>query len=425
MRVALAAIVLAMPAAADTKITFEWFFIPPDHLGFLEGVSADGKAFAGLTGTGDDVEAFLLRDDDLRLLGDLPGGTVFSWAFDLSADASTPVGIGTTDAGYEAMYWREETGMVGLGTLPHSDYSWAEGVSANGTVIVGHSGKAGEHSEPFRWTAEAGMVGLGFIEGYPPVAGAVGVSDDGNVAVGIAYRDSAGRTEAFRWTDETGSVGLGFLPDDDSSAAYGISGDGDVIVGLSGPTGEGRAVRWVDGKDINSLVEDDHWSDSLAIDASFQGDVIVGRGSLTRSAEAFMWTPDDGMVSLQSYLEENGVEFLEWEVLTVANATSADGRTVIGLGVTGPEFDTYDNGWIATVPIPLYGAPGDSNCDEEIDFDDIDCFVAALISEDNWRACVGKVHCRFPNVNDVNRDGSVDLEDIDGFVDCLVRGTCR
>jgi hypothetical protein len=67
---------------------------------------------------------------------------------------------------------------------------------------------------------------------------------------------------------------------------------------------------------------------------------------------------------------------------------------------------------------------GDSNCDGSIDFDDIDCFVAALISEDSWRACGDVSGCGYLCANDINRSGSVDFDDIDGFVECLINDGC-
>jgi hypothetical protein len=65
--------------------------------------------------------------------------------------------------------------------------------------------------------------------------------------------------------------------------------------------------------------------------------------------------------------------------------------------------------------------PGDMNCDGSVDFNDIDPFVTALISRDEYME-------RYPGCDwlngDINEDGSVDFADIDGFVECLVNGGC-
>lgn len=68
---------------------------------------------------------------------------------------------------------------------------------------------------------------------------------------------------------------------------------------------------------------------------------------------------------------------------------------------------------------------GDSNGDDSVDFDDIDCFVASLVGEDNWQNCGTILPAdAYDCVNDANRDGSVDFDDIDGFVECLINGGC-
>ncbi|MCK4342900.1 MAG: hypothetical protein KAY37_14395 [Phycisphaerae bacterium] len=69
--------------------------------------------------------------------------------------------------------------------------------------------------------------------------------------------------------------------------------------------------------------------------------------------------------------------------------------------------------------------PGDSNCDNEISWRDIDFFVAAM--NDNvaaWEAMFlpGTPSCSFAN-NDVNGDGTVNWRDIDPFV-ALMNTTC-
>lgn len=63
-------------------------------------------------------------------------------------------------------------------------------------------------------------------------------------------------------------------------------------------------------------------------------------------------------------------------------------------------------------------ATGDVNCDEDVNFDDIDPFVTALTSERRYGQ-------DYPDCNvklaDINKDGSVDFDDIDPFVELLIR----
>jgi probable HAF family extracellular repeat protein len=73
------------------------------------------------------------------------------------------------------------------------------------------------------------------------------------VVVGEAGYDSAGNEHAFRWTEETGMVDLGTLPGRIESFAYGVSGDGSVIVGHCQRGGPYRAFRWTQAGGMQSV----------------------------------------------------------------------------------------------------------------------------------------------------------------------------
>ncbi len=65
--------------------------------------------------------------------------------------------------------------------------------------------------------------------------------------------------------------------------------------------------------------------------------------------------------------------------------------------------------------------PGDTNCNGEIGFDDINPFVDALVAgESGWRASdLATTYCPFNCVNDVDQDGVVGFGDINPFVALL------
>jgi hypothetical protein len=67
---------------------------------------------------------------------------------------------------------------------------------------------------------------------------------------------------------------------------------------------------------------------------------------------------------------------------------------------------------------------GDANCDGQIDFGDIDCFVAAILGEDAWLECTGGADCDYLGATDIDQDGAVSFDDIDPFVECLINGEC-
>lgn len=65
---------------------------------------------------------------------------------------------------------------------------------------------------------------------------------------------------------------------------------------------------------------------------------------------------------------------------------------------------------------------GDSSCDWEVDFGDINYFVAAVRGEAIWRAAHGGAPtCDYVCTNDINEDDHVDFADISPFVDLLTQ----
>jgi probable HAF family extracellular repeat protein len=152
--------------------------------------------------------------------------------------------------------------------------------------------------EAFRWTSSGGMVGLGDLAGGSFLSAATAVSADGSVVVGQGV--SASGAEAFRWTSGGGMVGLG------------------------------------------DLAGGSFFSVALAVSAN--GSVVVGQGTTASEVEAFVWDATGGMQSLTDVLSPSVGAALDGWTLSVANAISADGRTVVGQG-TNPNGDT--EAWLA------------------------------------------------------------------------------
>jgi len=207
--------------------------------------------------------------------------------------------------------------LIWLGTLPGSDGSWATGVSADGSVVVGVADSAAGKWRAFRWTAAGGMQDLGTLGGDGSAAW--GVSADGSVVVGSA-RNAAGKWRAFRWTEASGMQDLGTLGGDESRA-YGVSADGSVVVGYAhNAAGQRRAFRWTPAggmQDLGTLGGDE----SRAYGVSADGSVVVGSAhNAAGQWRAFRWTPAGGMQDL-------GTLGGDW---SVAYGVSADGSVVVG-----------------------------------------------------------------------------------------------
>lgn len=189
----------------------------------------------------------------LGYLSEHTDGTRHSLAQAISADGLTIVGQSSNSDGsadwLEAYRWTVGDGMTGLGFLDvHTTgyrQSSAAAVSADGSVIAGYSSNSDgskDWSEAFRWTEAEGMVGLGYLNDYttgPRSSQASLISADGSTVIGDSTNSDGTRNwfEAFRWTADNGMVGLGFLGTPSGSAgenyARSLSADGSVIVGLS------------------------------------------------------------------------------------------------------------------------------------------------------------------------------------------------
>jgi probable HAF family extracellular repeat protein len=275
-----------------------------------------------------------------RGLGDLPGGWFLSSAEGVSADGSVVVGSsGSSNAStYEAFRW--SNGLMsglGVGAGGYQPSSMGLAVSADGSVVVGRVRALPYLEEAFRW-CDGVMSTLGNLPG-PGSSFGEGVSADGSVVVGVANAGAAGFTspQAFRWADGVMS-GLGYLAGGEylMSWAHGVSADGSVVVGWGRSANGGEAFRWSNGvmSGLGDLPGDPFFSEASALSAD--GSVVVGAGDIHTDAnglvvgEAFRWA--NGIMSGLGDLP--GGAFASW-----ASAVSRDGSIVVGGANAHVELD--------------------------------------------------------------------------------------
>ena len=323
-------------------------------LGFLPGgvhsepfdVSADGNVVVGFD-SGSRYEAFRWdATSGIVGLGRLsPINDVGSFAHAVNADGSVVVGLSANPP--EAFRWDAVNGMVAIA----DDFWSADDVSAYGSIIVGMGIPSGVF-EAIRWDEAGGAVGLGFLPGYE-MSHANAVNADGSVVVGYSFGRTDIFTQAFRWDSINGMVALGFLPGHDDSFARDISGDGSVIVGESRKGnmefGHSHAFRWdaKNGMVALGFLPGDTFSWAEATNAN--GSVIVGTsGTAIEDWKAFIWDSTHGMQNLQHLLvNSHGLDLTGWTLLE-ATAISADGRTIVGRGISPNGYEA----WIAVIPEP-------------------------------------------------------------------------
>ena len=214
----------ARAASANGEVVVGWSYY---------NASQDRRAFRWTSGGG------------MQNLGTLGGNN--SLAFATSYDGSVVVGQAQDSSGItQAFRWTQASGMVPLGA------GAAYGVSADGSVVVGNSKFNGLNPHAFRWVGGS-MADLETLSGTDS-SYANGVSANGQVVVGYAVNNEQSFQRAFRWANGTMS-NLGSLGG--SSEAFAASADGSVVVGQSGTTNNlvYRAFRWTAASGMKSVEE--------------------------------------------------------------------------------------------------------------------------------------------------------------------------
>jgi probable HAF family extracellular repeat protein len=183
--------------------------------------------------------------------------------------------------------------------------------------------------------------------------------------------------------------GIGVLPNGVSSAATGVSGDGETVVGwCTLRDGTRMAIKWTaipddNGGDPNiesigvgicplgrlpgTIGGADPLSEANA--ASYDGSIIVGLSTSYNGTEAFRWTPLEGI---------HGLGDLPSDLVAYGSAAfgvSDDGRTVVGVGAgvfCGEEGEAFvwtpETGMVGLGLLPAgrlvsraYGISGDAS----------------------------------------------------------------
>ena len=189
----------------------------------------------------------------MKGLGNL-GFYPYSTASAVSSDGMVIVGYSYSASGREAFRWTALEGMKPLGDLSGGPFdSIANAVSADGSVVVGQS-LVGPNWQAFRWTQSEGMVSIGTLPGGGD-AGANGVSGDGSLIVGMVHFCCPGRNEWFIWDSTNGMRNLkdvlmnehgiditGWKPN--QAPGIFISADGHTIVG-GGVNPSGQSEVWI------------------------------------------------------------------------------------------------------------------------------------------------------------------------------------
>lgn len=256
-------------------------------------ISNDGsKIAATVTNPETDGNEMGLYDVELGTWTFLGGlGTIVDGedasAWSISGDGSTVVGLGWTGGfGGHAIYWKEDEGIVDLGSTVEGMSSRANDANFDGSVIVGWQ----DAEDGFRQAAiwREGVQTLLYDEEGYELWEAGAISDDGNWIVGGDLGFSA-----WRWSEETGVLALDHPQQGPyfRGAATGISQDGSMIIGYYRP---------------------------------WPGPAYFGEG--------FIWTEDLGVVNLNDYVDSLGMD-RDGISFTLPLGISANGKYIVGNGL--------------------------------------------------------------------------------------------
>jgi uncharacterized membrane protein len=147
-------------------------------------------------------------------------------------------------------------------------------------------------------------------------------------------------------------VSIGALTSGPASISQGadVSGDGSVIVGNSmGAFGQ-EAFRWTAAEGMQPLGDLPGGNfQSRAHAVSADGSVVVGEATGPLGLTAFVWDSTHGMRSIADVLVDRfGVDLNGFRLLG-AEAVSADGLTIVGVGIN--ELG-HSEAWVVRLPEP-------------------------------------------------------------------------
>lgn len=285
-----------------------------------------------------------------------------SMATSINADGSVIAGTLNLNAQNQAFQWLAGGSPTGIGTLNAAScgsnaYSKGFAISPDGSTIVGISASnVFCNGEAFSWTSSGGMKALGCP--VSPVSlcfqnAANGVSANGAVVVGTSLQ--SGSLASAAWSYANGSyncfLGSCAIGATSTAGANAVTPDGSVIVGQTNPatnqpgaTNQGFVAK---NGNVTLVGQLPGGNSSTLVAVSGNGSIAVGNAyDNTEHQAAVLWTPSLGLQRVDTLLAAAGVAVVKDWTLSAATGISADGTVIVGIGVFGNET----NGWIAVLP---------------------------------------------------------------------------
>ena len=260
------------------------------------------------------------------------------------------VATGFKTNGGTAFRWSSLTGETDLGVASSNGNvrGSADGTRVSATIpgVLDGINRASIW-DGVSWTA---VPGLGGVSGTSEST-AYGLSGDGQFVVGLAWIN-AGAAHAFRWSQTGGTQDMGGFFSDPSSRANDVNGDGSVVVGWKNTLGGSRrGARWVNGvlQPQFSWVDPSNTSFILgeAYGTNAAGTTIVGGTVYGGPNSAWRWDASTGLTRLLPNLPGQATTADAFDV-------TDDGQVVVGHAGGNVSFGSRAIRWVNDQPQDLF-----------------------------------------------------------------------
>jgi uncharacterized membrane protein len=342
--------------------------------------------------------------------------TILGQGNDPFAISDTGMVVGANGAGH--WYWTADSGIVPIGGAAPFDFGGQTGVSSDGSVISGSFvnpstglGELGIYDVANGiWTA---LGSLGASSGNS-AASAWGMSGDGDHIVGLGWIN-AGSAHAIQWSNGEGVSDLGSTVAGRSSRANAVNHDGSVVVGWQdGESGFRQGAVWVNG--VQTLIFDNDGGE-------------MGEASSVSADGQWVTGSTNGQAAWRYNTVSGGFEYIDPVLGNLFNpraagvAISDDGSTIVGfVSPFGPPFNRIGYIWqegVGTTLLNDYFAAEGVNADAGYSFispftmsGDARTFAGWGFGNNGIEAFIVTLPGTPDCPADVDGSGSVDLADL-------------
>ena len=227
---------------------------------------------------------------------------------------------------------------------------------SNQGLVAGYAAQAGPYSI---WKPDSTItINIGGLAPGNGIGSQAFFSDDGSFLCGTSYGASGAEMSRYNQSTHQWNVlgSLGFVVDSTVGGGFGISGDGNTVVGLSWADTTGghaydHAVAWNQTEGIMDLgsLHDSIFASTRANAASYDGKVVVGWQDFNGPWKAAVWrkNPSGGYFANQYLLiDTTGSASDEYNQLGECSVISTNGVWIGGYG----DYANNNQPWIWSRP---------------------------------------------------------------------------